>query len=154
MTADIIKKIGDTIAPYARQLNLNIADIEYKKKYDGMNLTVFIYKSEGAVTINDCERLHKLIDGPLDELNPTDNKPYTLNVSSIGLDRPLVTNADFERNIGKEIEIKFFAPYKGSKKIDGTLLDYNDDFIEIKAKDENLQINRKDTAKITLKINF
>ncbi|MDD4002781.1 MAG: ribosome maturation factor RimP [Clostridia bacterium] len=154
MTADIIKKIGEVITPYAKQLNLNIADIEYKKKYDGMNLTIFIYTDEGAVTIKDCEKLHKLIDAPLDELNPTDNKTYTLNVSSIGLDRPLKNNADFERNLGKEIEIKFFAPFNGSKKIDGTLLSFCDDILKVKIKDEILQINRQDTAKITLKINF
>lgn len=153
--SEMTEKILATVEPYAAQLGLKIADIEFGKKYNGINLTVFIYKDGGAITIDDCERLHKLIDAPLDELNPTNDKPYTLNVSSVGLDRPLKKEADFLRNIGKELEVKLYAPLKGGKKLlEGELLGFDGGVIRLKTKDGIIEINLRDTAKITLKINF
>jgi len=154
MASDIAKQVEQVIAPYAQKAGVSIAEIEFKKKSNGMNLTVFIYKDDGAVTINDCERLHKMIDAPLDELNPTNGKPYILNVSSLGLDRPLKTENDFKRNLGKEIEIKFFAPINGKKSIEGELVGYSDGIIDIKIQDEILHIEKRQTAKVSLKINF
>ena len=65
------------------------------KKVNGNNLTIYIDKV-GGVTIDDCEALHRLIDAPLDELDPTGGVAYTLNVSSCGLDRPLKNLKDGE----------------------------------------------------------
>lgn len=153
MASKIIEEVENLVTPYAKSLDLNIADIEYEKKFNGMNLTIFISK-DGGVTINDCEKLHKLINDPLDELNPTNDKPYILNVSSLGLDRPLKTSKDFKRNIGKMIEIKFYAPIDGQKKTEGILTDYNNNSITIKQNDHLKDIMLSDAAKITLQINF
>jgi ribosome maturation factor RimP len=152
--SEMTGKILQTVEPYAKQLGLKISDIEFGKKHNGINLTVFIYKDDGAITLDDCERLHKLIDAPLDELNPTNDKPYTLNVTSVGLDRPLKKEADFLRNIGKELEIKFYAPQGGKKLIEGVLTGFDGGVIHLKTKDGNTEINLRDTAKVTLKINF
>lgn len=112
-------------APYARELGIEIVEVEYVKKHNGMNLTFFIDK-EGGVTIDDCEKLHRAIDEPLDELDPTNGASYTLNVSSLGIDRPLKTERDFKRNLGKEIEVGFYAPINGRKKIAGVLKSYDE----------------------------
>ena len=115
---NVKQQVFDLVAPIAESFGLEVVEVEYAKKHDGMNLTVFIDK-EGGITINDCETLHRAIDEPLDQLNPTDDQPYILNVSSLGLDRPLTTQRDFIRNKGKEIEVIFFAPYEGNKKLVG-----------------------------------
>ena len=101
---NVKQQVFDLVAPIAESFGLEVVEVEYAKKHDGMNLTVFIDK-EGGITINDCEMLHRAIDEPLDQLNPTDDQPYILNVSSLGLDRPLTTQRDFIRNKGKEIEV-------------------------------------------------
>lgn len=49
-----------------------------------MNLEITIDR-DGGVDINDCEKVHRAIDEPLDELNPTGDTPYILSVSSLGL---------------------------------------------------------------------
>ena len=97
---NVKQQVFDLVAPIAESFGLEVVEVEYAKKHDGMNLTVFIDK-EGGITINDCETLHRAIDEPLDQLNPTDDQPYILNVSSLGLDRPLTTQRDFIRNKGK-----------------------------------------------------
>ena len=111
-----------------------------------MNLTVVIDK-DGGVTIDDCERLHKAIDAPLDELDPIDVS-YTLNVSSPGIDRPLKSERDYKRNLGKDICVKLYQPKDGKKEYKGTLAAYDDDTFTIEARGKQITFNKKDTAKV------
>ena len=114
----------EKISPLINQIGYEVVDIEYAKKSDGMNLTFYI-DNENGIDINDCEKVSKLIDPILDELNPTEDQPYVLNVSSPGIDRPLKNDRDFARNIGKEIEITLFAKVNGVKNFKGILLSFN-----------------------------
>lgn len=151
----ISEKVEEFITPIVDSLGLDIevVEVEFAKKYNGDNLTVFIDKP-GGVTIEDCEKVHSAIDAPLDELNPTDDKPYTLNVSSPGIDRPIVTDKDFARNIGTELEIKLFEPIMKKKTITGTLIAFNNDSIILEINNENFEIERKKISKATKFINF
>lgn len=151
----ISEKVEQFITPIIDELGLNIevVEVEFAKKYNGDNLTVFIDKP-GGVTIEDCEKVHSAIDAPLDELNPTEDKPYTLNVSSPGIDRPIVTDKDYARNIGEELEIKLFEPIMKKRTLIGTLVAFNKDSIILEINNENLEIERKKISKATKFINF
>lgn len=150
----IKQMVMELAKPIAEKLGLEVVEVEYAKKHNGMNLTIFIHK-EGGVTLADCERLHKLLDAPLDELNPTDDKPYILNVSSLGLDRPLKTKADFDRNIGKELHIKLYRAIEGKKEIKGTLIGFDDGIIKIMPSNGTVrEIKQADASKVTLNINI
>lgn len=118
-----------------------------------MNL-VFTIDSDNGVTIDDCEKVHKLIDPILDELNPTDDKPYILSVSSPGIDRPLKTDRDFKRNEGKEIEITLFQKLEGKKKFVGTLKAYDAKAVTIEDGDKTLTFDREKIAHIVPVIKF
>ena len=151
----IAEKVEEFITPMVDELegNIEIVEVEFAKKYNGDNLTIFIDKP-GGVTIEDCELIHNLVDGPLDELDPTEGKPYTLNVSSPGIDRPIVTDKDYARNIGLKLEIKLFEPINKKRIIDGTLVAFNNDSIIVEINGENLEIERKKISKATKFINF
>jgi ribosome maturation factor RimP len=120
-----IKKISGEIsaklAPTVEGLGCELVDVEIKKLYGSLNLTVVIFKKSG-VSLDDCEIVHKAIDPILDEINPTGEEAYVLNVSSMGLDRPLVTADDFRRRNGEEIQISLFAPIEKTKTHIGTLI--------------------------------
>ena len=105
----------EKVVPFIENMGYEVVEVEYVKKSDGMNLTFFIDKEDG-IKIEDCEMVSKSIDGLLEELNPTDNSPYILSVSSPGLDRPLKTDRDLKRNVDKEIEIKKKTKTNGKKK--------------------------------------
>ena len=113
------------VSPIAENFGLEVIEVLYEKKYDGMNLTVVIDK-DGGVTIDDCEKLHRAIDGPLDELDPIDTA-YILNVSSPGIDRPLKTERDYRRNLNKKITVKLYQPLDGEKLYTGVLVGYDDE---------------------------
>ena len=108
-----------------------------------MNLTVYIYIPRGT-TIDDCELVHNAVNPIIDELNPTNDKPYIFNISSPGLDRPFKTQRDFERNYGKEVEVKLYAPLKGKKIYEGVLLERTENVVKIKCSsgDENIEANK------------
>ena len=75
----------------------------------------------GGVTMGDCTRLNRLIGQALDEADLID-EPYTLEVSSPGLDRPLVSRRDFERALGEELNLELLEPVHGRKQLTGQLL--------------------------------
>lgn len=109
------------IEPIVTKLGYELADVEYAKKVNGMNLTVFITNGDNAITIEDCEKVHRAIDEPLDELDPTAGASYTLNVSSLGLDRIFKYDKDYLRYKGKEIFVKLYTPIDKKKEFIGVL---------------------------------
>ncbi|MBQ8749134.1 MAG: ribosome maturation factor RimP [Clostridia bacterium] len=133
----IAESVEVLVKPYAESLGLEIVEVEYGKKVNGNNLTIFIDKKDG-VTIDDCEALHRLIDAPLDELDPTNGSPYTLNVSSCGLDRPLKKLSDYLRNIGKNVEVKLYSPLNGSKLYKGIIESADEQNLVVKDDKENI----------------
>ncbi len=141
------------VQPIADEFGLEILEVTYEKRFDGMNLTVVIDK-DGGVTIDDCEKLHRAIDGPLDELDPIEES-YTLNVSSPGLDRPLKVERDYKRNLNKKISVKLYKPFNGKKVYQGVLSSYDDDSFCITVDSgEAIKFIKKDTAKVEPIIEF
>ncbi|MBQ8845393.1 MAG: ribosome maturation factor RimP [Clostridia bacterium] len=129
--------------PIIEELGYELIEVSYKKEFDGMNLIFTIDRDEG-ITIEDCEKVNREIDPIIDELNPTMDEPYTLIVSSPGIDRPLKTERDFKRNLNKEISISLFSKINGEKKFNGTLESYSDTEVTIKDSNGNLITLQKD----------
>ena len=75
------------IAPIIEDMGYEVVDIEYKKLYNQMNLTFYIYK-QGGITIEDCERVNNALDAPLEQYDITQGQPYILNISSPALTGP------------------------------------------------------------------
>ena len=142
----------EKIVPVIEEMGYEVVEVEYAKKSDGMNLTFFIDSDKG-VQIEDCEKVSKAIDKLLEELNPTEDKPYILSVSSPGIDRPLKSDRDLKRNIGKDILITLFTKIEGNKKFEGTLITFDDKTITIKQQEE-VTIARNKIAQIVPIIKF
>lgn len=128
---DIIDKL---LRPKIEELGYEIVDIEFVKKYGQMNLTVFIDIPRG-VTLDDCELVHNAVNPILDDADPI-KESYVLNISSPGLDRPFKKQRDFERNYGKEVEVKLYAPLLGKKLYEGILKEKTENFLIIETSDK------------------
>ena len=149
----IAEEVSKLITPIVEDLGCYIVDIEFAKKANGDNLTVFVDKP-GGVTIDDCEKIHNSIDLPLDELDPTDGKPYTLNVSSPGLDRPIVTDTDFSRVVGEDLEVRLFKALDKKKLFCGKLLSFSPEEIVLETERGEVKISRNLISKATKYIDF
>ena len=75
---------------------------------------------EGAVNIEDCERVHRALDPLLDEADPIENA-YYLQVSSPGVERDITLPWHIEVLTGERVEARLFAPLDGSRVIVGVL---------------------------------
>lgn len=136
---------------YASPMGIEIVDVEFSEK--DRSLTIFIETPVG-VDLDTCEAFHNAIMDPIDEFDPTYDAPYTLNVSSPGLDRPFKTARDYERNLGKEVEVKLYAPLKGKKLLEGILDSFDETTVTIVSGGEQLRLPLNRIAKIHKAIKF
>lgn len=128
MASKVCDEVLKVISPIIDELGYDIVDVEFVKRVDGMNLEITIDGPNG-INIDDCEKVHRAIDEPLDEANPTDDKPYILSVSSPGLDRPVKNHYDFLRNKDKLVEVKLYSKLDGKKSFEGLLREFNEEVV-------------------------
>jgi ribosome maturation factor RimP len=153
MAERIVDKAIKIIKPVVEELGYIFVDLEYKKDFSG-NVLALTIDSPNGININDCEKVSRALDIPLDENDITDGKPYNFNVSSYGLDRAFKTDYDFNKHIGKLVDVKFYAPFNKKKLIIGTLKSFTSDSITIVEDNEEYLIDKKLVANICAHIEF
>ena len=96
---------------------------EIKKTSDAVELIIYIDKEDG-IGLDDCEKVSRMIDPVIEAKDPIEG-PYYLIVSSPGMDRPLKTPRDFERSIGKKVDIRLYKAVEKIKEFTGLLKSYD-----------------------------
>jgi ribosome maturation factor RimP len=98
---------------------------------DGCTVQVMAERPDGTLTIEDCENISHALSPVLDVADPVD-RAYRLEISSPGIDRPLVRRSDFERNTGQLIKIEMNVPAEGRKRFRGMLIGVEGDSARIR----------------------
>ncbi len=150
----ISEKVFAAVEPTVTGLGYEIVDVEFTSRHGEDTLTIYIDKVPVGVSLDDCEKVSVALDPILDELDPTGDKPYTFNVSSPGLDRPFKKLRDFERNYGKEVEIKLYAPMLGKKIYEGVLLKREENVTIVKVGDNEVKIENNKIALVRPLVKF
>ena len=150
------QEIREVLEPLARDLGVEIYEIVFKQ---GKNPSLTVYldtEKEGGIDLNTCESFHNAADPVLDELDPTYGQPYTLNISGPGLDRPFKKDRDYLRNIGKKVEVKLYAPYRGEKFFEAVLVEYNGvgGNVTLDKNGETIKLNLTQIVKMSQAIDF
>ena len=148
------EKIMERCGPIAQQAGLELVEAKLTSHGGKKVLTLYIWSEDHPISLDDCAAVHEAVDPVLDELDPTGGAPYTLNVSSLGLDRPIVTDGDFRRSLGKEVTAKFFAPIDGQKEWSGTLTAFTEDRFSLEEGGTVREFERKKACKVQLKLDF
>lgn len=102
-----------------------------------------VVDKEGGVTVGDCEKMSRSLEALLDVEDPIKG-PYILEVSSPGLDRPLVKQADFERNIEKLARIITTEKIDNQTFFIGRIIDVGDGWIRLKIEKKGAREEGKD----------
>lgn len=126
---------------------LELVAVDYVKERDWY-LRVFIDK-EGGVDLDDCQDLSRKLEELLDAQDLIKTS-YILEVSSPGLDRELKKPRDFQREMGKDIDVSLFAPLDGKKVVTGPLSAYDGETINV----GDMAIPMDKVAKVNLHIDF
>ena len=90
----------------------------------------------------------------MDELDPTDGKPYNLNISSLGLDWNIESERDFKKHIGKKLTARFYAPIDGEKHFTGILTQFDENSFILQGEKNTKQFNKKQVAKLEKYLDF
>jgi len=119
MDFDIENRVRALVEPVVEALGFELVEVEYVQAHGGWVLRLFIDKP-GGITIDEITRLSREA-GPLLDIEDFMPKRYSLEVSSPGLDRPLVKPEHFLAAIGKPARIKTRLPIDGRKNFKGTI---------------------------------
>lgn len=108
-------------------------------------------KDRKAMTVEDCADLSRAISPVLDEKDPIEDN-YTLEVSSPGIDRPLVKLADFDRFKGFEAKVEALSLINGRKRFSGRLqgIDGNDVILLFEGGEVRIPFDQIAKAKLVL----
>jgi ribosome maturation factor RimP len=88
---------------------------------DGCTVQIMAERPDGTMTIEGCETVSRALSPVLDVADPIE-RAYRLEVSSPGIDRPLVRRSDFERYAGNRMRIEMAVPIDGRRRFRGLLL--------------------------------
>lgn len=150
---DYEAKTEALIQPIVDEKGYELVDVEYVKEGSNYYLRAYVDKA-GGITIDDLEGVSRILSDKLDEEDFI-SEAYILEVSSPGLGRPFKKDKDFDRNIGKVIELHLYRAINGEKQWIGLLKSYDKETITIE--DENGDekvIDRADTALVREYIEF
>ena len=122
MTDDLKYKIWQFAEPVALSEGLELIHVECVKTHSRWVFRLFLDK-EGGVTLDDCTAVSNQLGDILD-VHELSQGPYTLEVSSPGLDRPISRDQDFEKFQGAKLKIRTHTKIDGSRNFQGTLVNY------------------------------
>lgn len=156
------KKIADIVSqilePYFEEKGYELFNVEFLKEGRDWFLRVYIEKTEGgqyvSVSTDDCETVSRFLSAKLDELDPIEQN-YYLEVSSPGMDRPLLTEKDFVRFCGEIVDISLYKGIDGKKAFTGELVGREEAHIIIRdEKGNELKIPEEQVSKTRLAVVF
>jgi ribosome maturation factor RimP len=126
-------RIAAIVEPVANDLGYSLVRVKVTQE-NGCTLQIMAEDAHGRFTITDCERLSKDLSPVLDVEDPIDRE-YHLEVSSPGIDRPLVRARDYKAYIGHEAKVELANAIEGRKRFRGEIVAATDDTVTIRLPD-------------------
>jgi ribosome maturation factor RimP len=111
----------------------------------GCTVQIMAERPDGSMQIEDCEAISKALSPVLDIADPIE-RAYRLEISSPGIDRPLVRRSDFERYAGHLVKIEMAVAHEGRKRFRGTLGGIEGDAIRLHRDDMRAGAEDADVA--------
>ena len=112
------------VEPVLESLGFRLVRVEVSGR-DGKTVQIMAERPDGTMTIDDCEAVSKALS-PLFDVHDVVSDAYRLEVSSPGIDRPLVRASDFVDWAGSEAKIELKAPVDGRRRFRGRLEGFED----------------------------
>ena len=113
-------RVASIVEPVIEQLGYRLVRVRVSGA-EGCTMQIMAERPDGSMTVEDCEAVSRALSPVLDVADPID-RAYRLEISSPGIDRPLVRKSDFERYAGHVARIETAMPIQGRKRFRGTLM--------------------------------
>lgn len=105
----------------------------------GCTVQIMAERPDGAMAIEDCEAASRALSPVLDAADPIESS-YRLEISSPGIDRPLVRHSDFDRYAGHVAKIEMLVPVEGRRRFRGALLGTEGEAVRLRAEEPATEI--------------
>src|SRR6185312_6903400 len=112
-------RVAAIIEPVLHQLGFRLVRVRVSGA-EGCTVQIMAERPDGSMTVEDCEEVSRAVSPVLDVADPIE-RAYRLEISSPGIDRPLVRKSDFDRYAGHLVRIEMSMPVEGRKRFKGTL---------------------------------
>jgi ribosome maturation factor RimP len=116
----VAARVAHTVEPTLEGLGYRLVRVRVSG-LNGCTVQIMAERPDGTMSVEDCEAVSRAISPVLDLEDPVD-RAYNLEISSPGIDRPLVRRSDFERWAGHEAKIEMSVPAQGRKRFRGVIL--------------------------------
>jgi ribosome maturation factor RimP len=126
-------RVAALAAPVLAELGYRLVRVRVSGTL-GMTVQIMAERADGSMAIEDCEAASRALSPVFDAEDPIERE-YRLEVSSPGIDRPLVRRSDFERYAGHEAKIEMAVPHDGRKRFRGLLLGTEGEAARLRRKD-------------------
>lgn len=131
------KQIAELVSPLLLSLDYRLVRV----KLNNTTLQIMAEKADGSLAIEDCEKINNLLSPTLD-VEDIISGSYDLEISSPGLDRPLVRKSDFVNHLNLLIKLELIDSIENSKKYKAILEKVEEDKITLKLTDDiNIDVN-------------
>jgi ribosome maturation factor RimP len=126
----VAAEIANTAGPVLLDLGYRLVRVKLSGSEAHQILQIMAERPDGTMTANDCEKVSKQLSPILDVMDPISDA-YRLEISSPGIDRPMVRATDFETWSGYEAKIELNEPVSGRKKFRGMIDGFEDGEVRI-----------------------
>jgi ribosome maturation factor RimP len=147
----IIAQVWALAEPLCMDEGMELVFVEFRRESQGRVLRIYIDKQSG-VTLDDCALISRQMGDILD-VAIEDIGPYSLEVSSPGLNRPMGRAEDYNRFKGNRIHIKTRHPLNGRKNYKGILRGIDEDIVAVVCDDKEIRISLEEIS-IARLVNF
>ncbi len=117
-------RIAAIVEPVVNAMDARLVRVRLSGQ-NGLTLQVMAERNDGTMTVEDCEALSRALSPVLDVEDPID-KAYHLEISSPGIDRPMVRRSDFERWAGHLLKCETTILVDGRKRFRGVIIGVDD----------------------------
>lgn len=131
-------KLETLIEPVVESFGCTLWGVEYRPLKSSALLRVFIDKEDG-VSLDDCADISYQLSGMLDVEDPI-QLAYTLEVSSPGIDRPLLKPEHFKAYTGQTAKVRLQWPIEGARNFRGNILSADDEKIELEQDGKTIEL--------------
>src|SRR5882762_3162770 len=129
----VAARVSAIAGPVLQQMGYRLVRIRISGEA-GCTVQIMAERPDGTMQIEDCEAISHALSPVLDIADPIE-RAYRLEISSPGIDRPLVRRSDFERYTGHLVKIEMAVAHQGRKRFRGTLASVEDNAVRIRRDD-------------------
>jgi ribosome maturation factor RimP len=126
-------RVATIVEPVLEQLGFRLVRVRISGM-DGCTVQIMAERPDGSMSIDDCEQVSRALSPVLDVADPIE-RAYRLEISSPGIDRPLVRRSDFERFAGHAAKIEMAVAIDGRRRFRGTLIGVDGDKARVRRTD-------------------